>query len=52
MSILLVLRILLNSKTSKTFADSSSLDRKEQAHENGGFVGVYFETVAERSIGC
>ena len=52
MSILLVLWILLNSETSKTFADSSSLDRKEQAHQNSGFIGVYFETEAERLIGC
>ena len=49
MSILLVLWILLNSETSKIFADSSSLDRKEQAHQNSGFIGVYFETEAERS---
>ena len=52
MSIHLVLWILLNSETSKTFADSSSLDRKGQAHQNSGFVGVQFETEAERSIGC
>ena len=52
MSILLVSWILLNSETSKTFADSSSLDQKEQAHQNSGFVGVYFETEAEMSIGC
>ena len=52
MSILLVLWILLNSETTKTFADSSSLDRQEQTHQNSGFVGVYFETEAERSIGC
>ena len=52
MSILFVLWILLNSETSKTFTDSSSLDQKEQAHQNSGFVGVYFETEAERSIGC
>ena len=52
MSILLVLWVLLNSETSKTFADSSSLDGKEQAHQNSGFEGVYFETEAERSIGC
>ena len=49
MSIFLVLWILLNSETSKTFADSSSLDGKEQAHQNSGFVGVYFETEAEKS---
>ena len=52
MSKLLGLWILLNSETSKTFIDSSSLHRKEQAHQNSGFVGVYFETEAERSIGC
>ena len=49
MSMLLVLWILLNSETSKTFADS---DRKEQFHQKSGFVGIYFETEAERSIGC
>ena len=52
MSILLVLWILLNSETSKTFANSSSLDRKEQAHRNSGFIGVYFEIEGERSTGC
>ena len=52
MSKRLGLWILLNSETSKIFADSSSLARKEQAHENSGFVGAYFETEAERSIGC
>ena len=52
MSILLVLWILLNSETSKIFADSSSLDQKEQAHQNCGIVGVYFETKAKMSISC
>ena len=46
MSVLLVLWILLNSKT---FADSRLLDQKEQAHQNSGCVGVYFETEAEMS---
>ena len=32
--------------------ESSSGDRKEQAYQNSGLVGVYFETEAERSIGC
>ena len=47
-SILLVLWILKEVD----LVESISLDRKEQAYQNSGFVGVYFETEVERSIAC